>query len=234
MLYLKKISYLLWLFPLLQSCVVSNQLFYNQGHPTGKGKIHGYAGLGTGLTPKIDSINNRGKIFFSESMKTAPVAALGMQGGIGPKADFRTSLHLPYIFGGVGLKLGVQRSFFDSSSFFNMAPGVDLGFVFSKDSITFLKSTSAIDKTVNHSVNADFFIPLSFRINPTTYFILTPRYSITGFNIRHNQFGTHGYSYKLYMPILTAGLKTEKIYIEASALKYLEHYIPQFGIAYCF
>lgn len=181
---------LLFLLPILPGCVVTNHLYYNQGHPSGKGNIHGYAGLGTGITPKIDSINANGYIFFSEKMKTAPVSAIGMQSGVGNQTDFRASLHLPYIIGGVGFKLGIQRSFFDSTSLFNVAPGLDVGFVFSRDSFRILGSKTSIDKPLNHSVNIDFFIPLSFRVNPTTYFVFTPRYSITGFNIRHNQYGT--------------------------------------------
>lgn len=198
----------------------------------GKGNEQVYLGIGTGVEAKIDSISkNTGEINFSDKISTAPVLSFGGQFGITNQTDARIAVHLPKIIGGLGIRAGLQHSFLDSNSTINIAIGMDLGGVFSKDSIKIFGSKTEIGKETNGALNADFFIPVSIRFQNNMMLILSPRFSFNSFFIRENQFNNDDNTFKLGYPALTLGIKSRKFYFESSALCYGNKLYPQFGFA---
>ncbi len=215
----------------LVSCTVTNNLYFANPNPMGKGNKLAYVGIGTGIQAKIDSVNpNNGNINFSNKISTAPVLSLGVQIGVSNQTDVRVAVHFPKLFGGAGIRGGVQHSFFDSNSTFNMALGMDLGGVFSKDSIKIFGSKTSVSKETNGALNADFFIPLSVKFKEDLLLILTPRYSFNTFYIRKNQNNSEETSFGISYPAVSLALRNKKYYFETTVLYYDEKVYPHFGI----
>ncbi|MES2591075.1 MAG: hypothetical protein V4608_04235 [Bacteroidota bacterium] len=228
---LKSIIFLLSVFGFLSSCMVTNNLYVNDPTPMIKGKGKAYVGLGTGLKPKIDSISADKKINFSNKIEAAPILSFGGQIGLGEHMNVRIAGHLPGFIGGFGLRAGTQYGFFDRTSKFNAAIGVDLGFVTARDSIRIFGNQTAVSVESKLAYNADFFIPISYKFNKDFMLILTPRYSYT--NIEIKKYTTRAYStnLKVYSPIVSLGMRYRHLYLETSVVHYDNRFYPNFGIA---
>ena len=219
---------------LLSSCTVTNNLYVNDPVPVQKGNADFYLGIGTGVKAKIDSVSANGDITFSNEVTRAPNLCFGSQIGLTRNLDLRAAIHLPYIIGGFGARLGPQYTFFSNESKFNMAIGSDLGFVVAKDSIKIFGSTSALDIHSNGAINADFFLPFCFNFNENSRIIITPRYSFNTIYIRHNTGEKKSYKFSPHVPSLAIGLRLNKLYLEASAFRFQNEYYPNFGLIYIF
>lgn len=221
---------------LFSSCVVTNNLYVNDPVPHSKGKVTLYAGLGTGSKAKIDSLSVDGDIYFSNQMKTALNICGGIQGGITDKWSGRAAIHLPNLFGGFGLRLGTQYSFFDTASVVNLAVGSDFGFVVNKDSTSSLFGyINAIDYSYsNGAINADFFAPFSFQFSSKSRIIITPRYSFNRMYIKENIDEKSSTQFNPHLASLAVGLMVNTIYVEASIYTYDQKYYPNFGLVYLF
>lgn len=223
---------------LLSSCVVTNNLYVNDPVPLQKDKGTGYVGIGTGSTPKIDSVSDAGYIYFSKKMTTSVNLCAGGQWGFTDRLSGRGAIHIPNILGGFGLRLGSQYSFFDTTSIFNAAIGSDLGFVLSRDSTISLFGGEKSLNEDNHAksaLNADFFVPLSFRFSAESRIILTPRYSLNTISMKQHILDEKGgYKFKPRFASLTVGLIIKTIYAEVSIHTYENNYYPNFGLVYLF
>jgi hypothetical protein len=213
------------------SCTVTNNLYINNPIPMGKGEREGYVGLGTGIAAKIDSISSvDGAVNFSNKISIEPVLSVGGQMGISKQTDLRIALHFPGIlFTGLGLRAGLQHSFCDTSSRINIALGTDLGFVISDDTVKILGTKFALDsleRASNGAINADFFLPVSYKIKNNFIVVLTPRYS---FNVLYIE-GIK--SFKLGYPALSLGVRVRKFYFETTALYYHSSVYGHLGVAY--
>jgi len=219
---------------LLFSCTVTNNLYFNDPVPTKQGEGHAYLGLGTGVRADIESVGLNGDITFSDDLTLAPNFYFGAQTRIIDNLDLRLSLSLPYIVGGIGLRLGPQYSFFKDSDTWNLAIGSDLGFVVAWDSLKFLGTKSDLEIYTNGAINADFFMPFSYSFNKNTRIVLTPRYSFNTLYIRENTKSRETFKFKPNVPSLALGLKTKRMYYELSAFRFQDNYFPNFGIVYIF
>ncbi len=216
----------------LTACTVSNNLYIANPNPMGKGNKVAYIGVGTGVQLKIDSVNkDNGNINFSNKIATAPILAIGGQFGISKKTDIRVAVHFPKIIGGFGIRAGLQHSFWESNSKINIALGVDLGGVFSRDSIKILGSKTSVNKETNGALNADFFIPFSVKLNTNTSLIITPRYSFNTFYIRRNQLYNESNNFNLSYPAISLGIQSKKMYFEITTIHYNDKLYPHFGFA---
>jgi len=219
---------------LLSSCTVTNNLYVNDPVSVQKDNADSYVGIGTGVKASIDSVSANGDIAFSNELTMAPNLCFGSQIGLIHNLDLRAAVHLPYILGGFGARLGPQYTFFSKESKFNMAIGSDLGFVIAKDSIKIFGTTSALNIHANGAINADFFIPLSFNLNENSRIIITPRYSFNTIYIRHNTGEKESFKFSPHIPSLALGLRLDRLYIEASAFRFRNEYYPNFGLIYIF
>lgn len=214
------------------SCTVTNNLYINDPVSLRKGKGDFYCGAGTGQKPKIDSISDEGDISFTNKLNIAPIISIGGQYGITDQLDLRYAVHLPYIVGGFGLRVGTQYSFFKSHTKFNMAIGTDLGFVIAKDSIRILGSSSPIAHNTNGAINADIFVPLAYNFGPKFRLIITPRLSLNQIYIRKNQYDSSSVKYNPLLSVITLGSKLNRIYLEFSVIYQQDSFYPNFGLSY--
>lgn len=216
------------------SCTVTNNLYVNNPTPLGKGNGEIYAGIGTGVTPKVDSITAINKaVNFSNRISTDAILSIGGQIGIGDRTSLRLAIHFPRLVGGFGFRAGVQRSLYDSASHFNVAIATDVGFVVSKDSIKILGSSSAIEaKEINGAFNADVFIPMSFELRPNVRLVLTPRYSVNTFFMRRYQDNKSSRPFGIQYPAFSLGLRIKRFCVEATALYYQTTIYPHVGTAF--
>ncbi|MFZ4545674.1 MAG: hypothetical protein ACOYOA_16615, partial [Saprospiraceae bacterium] len=196
------------------SCIVTNNLYVNDPTPLGKNKSKGYLGIGTGTWLLGDStlvINDNPAKFI-----IFPVAEFGFKYGVGTKTNLHFSAHTPITFGGLGLKLGMQQSVFENSSPFNLAFGFDVGGALPGSKIL---GISVNENENRGAFNADFFMPLSMKINSNVKVILTPRYSFnTYYLVKKN---------KINFTVLSAGLSYKRNLFEASALFNNSHFLPR-------
>lgn len=216
------------------SCAVTNNLYVNDPVSVQDEGANIYIGIGTGVRAEIDSVDQNGNISFSNDLTMAPNIYFGGQFNLVNNLDLRFTLHLPYLIGGFGLRAGPQYSFFKKESVFNMAIGTDLGFVVAKDSLKIFGTTSALDIYANGAINADFFLPLSVRLNQDTRLIITPRYSFNTIYIRQNMKNKESHKFKPNVPSLAVGLKMKRFYFEYSTFRFQEDYFPNFGMVYMF
>lgn len=208
----------------LASCLVSNNLYVNDPAPVGKDEYSQYGGVGTGLAPLNDPVKNvKGG---PKGMGIEPILSAAIQAGIGEKTDFRFAFHVPVSFNGAGIRLGIQQSFFNTDSKFNLAFGTDIGGAVSTESITLGPVTIGNENATNGAINADLFVPVSYRFNNDYKIVLTPRYS--------NNVFFRGNKSQFDLRILTLGFFTENFYFEHSASFLYNHYHPQFGVAWNF
>ena len=216
------------------SCTVTNTMYLNNPEPRGRGNADFYAGIGTGMQVKLDSVFDQG--YYKTSYKTtvAPSVSLGGQFGVTNRCDVRVSIHLPYIIGGFGVHAGVQNSFFDAASCFNMALGIDAGGVLSKKTIH--NDNPSEDVNLNPptkgALNADVFMPISYKISDNASIILTPRYSFNTLYVRSVEDKTDKRHFNLSFPVLTLGVKIHHLFLEASGQYYNNLLRPQIGVAW--
>lgn len=217
----------------LVSCTATNNLYLNNPIPVGKSNVNGYLGLGTGAEAKIDSVSFlTGEVFSSGKPGIAPALSLAFQYGISDRTDFRFAIHFPKLIGGVGLRLGVQHSLFDSHSGINIALGADFGYAFSNDSIKIFGTRTEIDKSKNGILNADVFLPVSLKLNGDVTLVLTPRYSLNTFYIRKYQDVQKGIPFKVKYPALSLGCWLKYFYMEVTGSIYDHTVYPYFGVAW--
>lgn len=218
----------------LNSCTVTNNMYLNDPEPCGRGKVDLYAGIGTGMQVKLDSVYDQGYYTTSYRTTIAPSASLGTQFGVTNQCDVRVSIHFPYIIGGFGIHAGVQNSFFNAASRFNMAVGIDAGGVLSKKTIH--NDDQSEDVKLNPptkgAMNADIFMPFSYRISDNMRLILTPRYSFNILYVRSVEDPGDNRHFNLSFPVLTLGMKIHNLYFEASGQYYNNLLRPQVGIAW--
>jgi len=215
-------------FVLVSSCTVVNNMYVNDPVPAGKGNLKGYIGLGSGITPRIDSIADNGTVYRQNRYKLAPNLCLGVQAGLGKQTDLRVALNLPYIIAGTGIRAGIQHSFFQKENPFNIALLTDAGIVFSKDSL-FGKS---LENPMKNTINGDFALPLSYSFGPESRIILTPRASFNAIYIRDNINRSKTKAYTPFIPSITLGVKLHRIYFEAGIHSVNQQLFPNFGMAY--
>ena len=214
------------------SCTVTNNFYFNDPKPYEKGQGEGYLGVGTGLQAEIDSISfPSGAINFSERVSTSMNLVFGGQVGLGKKYSVRFSGHLPKLLGGFGLRGGLQKTLFDSTSNVNISLGFDMGFVLSKDSVSFLRTRWAVNKETNSALNADGFFSLSLKTGEYSRLIITPRYSFNTLYIRKYKYEEGSVPFGFQHFSLSLGLKAKKIYLEATGMFLNDEFIPHFGIA---
>ena len=219
----------------MESCTVTNNLYVANPNPMGKGNSEGYFGIGSGMKPKIDSVDNSsGKIYFSNKISAAPILSVGKQWGVSNQTDVRFALHLPYIIGGFGMRAGLQHSFMGSNSKVNFAIGFDLGGVSAKDSIKLFGSRSAVNIETNGGLNVDIFIPFCAKFKNDILITLTPRYSFNRIYIREVQSNKNTKNFDLGYPALSIGVRKNKFYFETTAIQYDRKVYPHFGVAMLF
>jgi hypothetical protein len=218
----------------LSACTVTNSLYVNDPEPVQKGAERFYLGIGTGVRAKVDSVDNNGNISFSNEITLAPNLFFGGQVAIKDNLNLRFAVHLPYIIGGFGARVGPQYTFFEPGSKFNMAVGTDLGFVLAKDSLEILGSTSALDIYANGAINADIFMPLAYKFSKNARIVITPRYSFNTLYIRLNTAEKESRKFSPQLASLAIGLYLNRIYLEASAFRFQGEYFPNVGLVYTF
>ena len=204
------------------SCTVTNNFYVNNAMPIEKGKSDLYGGISTGFKPNLDSTGYN----ISHNLSA------GLQTCIGnlEKTSVRAAIHFPEIIGGFGARLGIQQSFLDKNSNFNIAFGTDIGFTAAKDSVkNFINGRyEKIQNDIKGSYNFDFFLPMSFRLKKNTLLTLTPRYTFTFISVKKVA------DPKVFCPALTLGFKYKKLYFESTATYYHEKIVPFFGIGLVF
>ncbi len=229
----KKPTILLWTI-LISSCTVTNNLYVNDPVPQGRGNSYLYVGLGTGLSPDIDSTSVNGDIHFSDKLILAPNFCFGGQVGLGDQLDLRFDLHLPYVITGIGLHGGIQYSLFRKWTRFNAAAGTDIGFIFAKDTLSLGSTKIGLDPDTKGALNADFFLPVSYKLKENYRLVLTPRISFNTLFVRRNAYGEKSQKYSPIYPALSFGAFLNKLYIEATAMYIGNSVRPGFGIIYLF
>jgi hypothetical protein len=224
-----------YVFILFTSCTVTNNLYVNDPVPVSKGKVELYGGLGSGFMPKIDSTSLNGDIRFSNNLSVAPNLCIGGRFGLGQQTDLRFAVHFPYIISGFGLKAGVQQSLFKPWTKFNVALGVDAGFVVAKDTLNLGNTAIALDPDTRGAINADFYLPVSYSFSNHSRIIITPRISANTMYIKKNTAEKKGLKkYKPFYPALSLGSRINRLYLEATALYVDNKILPAFGIIYFF
>lgn len=218
----------------LTSCTVTNNIYINDPVPVSKGNIDIQIGIGTGHKAKTDSVADNGDIYFSDKLELAPTIFTSGQYGITDQLNLRYSLHLPYIVGGIGLRAGIQYSFFPKQTKFNAAIGTDFGFVIAKDSIKILGSKSDLDTYTNGAINGDVFLPVSYNFNKDYRIVLTARYSFNALYVKQNMYNDNANAFTPQLPSIALGLRLNKIYLEGNVSRYNDLYIPNFGLIYIF
>ena len=220
--------FLIWLLGLasLISCTVTNNLYVNDPVPAGKGMYRAYIGGGTGLEPEIDSVTDEGDIFFSEKVQMAPIVAAGGDLGINDRLTLRCAVHLPYAFGGFGLRLGVQHSLYDTWYKFNGAVGADFSLVIAEDSIS--------DSSTKGSISGDFYMPFSYRFSENFEVYLTPRISLNNFYIKKNEKSMSSQGFPVNYPALSLAFRAKRVYMETTGIFFDNRIYPNFGIAFLF
>lgn len=211
--------------------MVTNNLYVNDPTPMMKGKGKGYLGIGTGITPRSDSISADKKINFSNKIAVAPILSFGGQIGLGEHMNIRIAGHLPGFIGGFGLRAGTQYGFFDRKSKFNVAIGLDLGFVIARDSMRIFGTRRALAIESKLGYNADFFMPISYKFTKDFMVVLTPRYSYTTIEIRKYTNHSSSANLKLNSPIVSLGVRYRQLYLETSIMHYGNRFYPNFGVA---
>lgn len=222
---------ILFLF-LLSSCAVSNNMYVHDAIPAGKKEFKGSIGIGTGIMPKIDSMNSMsGQVYFNDKITFSPILSGNFQGGLGNTTDWRCSIHLPFILGGFGLRLGLQQSFFNKDSKFNIAIGTEVGMTLSKDTIKYKEIKINGDAKTRGGFNADFYLPISYQVSKDFKITLAARYSFSSFDIRSNVYNNDNkYTFKCNYPIASLGLTYRHWYIETSAFQFQNQIYPLLGV----
>ena len=216
------------------SCAVTNNLYVNDPIPVARGEGNLYLGVGTGARAKIDSVDSSGNVSFANDLTLAPNLFFGGQVSLIDNLDLRFSVHLPYIIGGFGARLGPQYAFFSKDSRFNMAVGTDLGFVLAKDSLRIFGTNNALDVYASGAINADVFLTMGYQFNENSRIVITPRYSFNTLYIRQNTQQETTTKFKPQLPSVALGLYLNRIYIEASAFRFQDKYFPNVGLVYIF
>lgn len=214
------------------SCTVTNNLYVNNPFPVDTGKVEMYVGVGTGMQPKMDSIDENGDITFTDQISTAPNLCIGAQFPITRQLNIRAALHFPFLMGGFGIRVGPQYSLFTKDSKFNMAVGCDLGFVVAKDSIELFGSTTEVDSETNGALNADLFVPIGFQLSSNVQLIITARYSFNALFVRYNINESKSQTFHPAIPSVALGAFINSFYFEASAYQYENEWYPNFGLVY--
>jgi hypothetical protein len=231
----KQLSLVLFIASLLgSSCTVTNSVYLNDASPLGIGELELNVGAGTGFEPAIDSVDDAGRVFFTDKVKLAPAFFMGGQYGLTDKGNIRFALHLPYGFGGFGLRGGGQYSLLPKASLSNIAFGGDLGLTLSKDSLTLFGSAQPIDKETNGAFTGNGFMTFTYTIKPEYRVNLTTRYNFNAFFIRDNIYEDKTSAFKTHYPSVSLGLRLKKMYFEGSLLFYEHVLVPQFGVAFVF
>lgn len=216
---------------IVTSCTVTNNLYVNNPSPLPKGDAELYAGIGTGLQPKIDSISAIGEV-FSNGLKGSYNLVVGTRIGVTNLMNLVLNFHFPEIVGGVGANIRPQVSLFPGVAGFNIALAADLGGTLAKDSIEILGSSIYVGDKVRGALNADFSVPASWKFGTNTTLILTPRYSFNTFYLRREFDMGKSKRMNAGFPAFTIGLRQKRFHLEATALNYKNHFKIMGGFVY--
>jgi hypothetical protein len=215
---------------ILSSCSVTNNLYQHNANPYEAGEGQGYFGVSTGLKASIDSVSQDGEIHYTGKFNESLNINGGGGIGIGKNTNFNGAIHIPNFAGGFGLRAGVQHSLLPSGSTFNIALGIDLGFVASKDSVKIFGERVSTNSRTKGILNADFFVPISFNFTDDISLNFAARYSYNSFRIRlnENQKWSKGYNPKAL--ILGANFKYKNFFLEVNTIEINTELYPVFGI----
>lgn len=230
--YILQSSILLVIVSVFSSCLVNNNLYINDPAPVKKGEGKVYFAAGTGIKPKIDSasaVTNR--VYFTNKLASGTLFAVGGQYQATDLLSVRMALHLPYVVGGIGLRAGPQLSFFKGDSKFNAAIGLDLGGLFTRDSMSIFGTRIGTQVPMKGTVNADFFLPIGYKFSNNFTVALTPRYSFNTMFVRKFRDGSSLRPFRFGLPVLTLGVRFYAVYVEASAIRYNNTTFSNVGIA---
>ncbi|MFZ4545673.1 MAG: hypothetical protein ACOYOA_16610 [Saprospiraceae bacterium] len=204
----------------ISSCVVTNNLYVNDPLPLGKREYTSFAGFGTGIMYSGNDATIRQD--FKIKYLPTPIMAVGIRLGIAPKTNFNFNCHLPVSFGGIGMNVGLQQSFFSPSSKFNMALGTNFGGVGSFQTTNVGIFEVQITDTKNlGALNADFYMPMAYTFKNNLKLILTPRYSYNKYFLLYTTEGN--------FVIASLGLKNRNNYFEFSMQFDENLFFPQIG-----
>lgn len=211
-------------------------MYMHDAIPAGRKEYKGSFGIGTGIMPKIDSVNSlNGQVFFNNKMALSPILSANFQFGLSNTTDLRFSFHLPFILGGFGIRLGLQQSFFPKDSRFNIALGVEGGLTLAKDTIRYKDIKINGDAKTKGGLSGDFYLPITYQVNKDVKLTLAARYSYSSFDIRSNVYhDDNHYKFKYNCPIASLGFTYRHLYIEASTFQFQEQFYPLLGVGIAF
>jgi hypothetical protein len=210
------------------SCATTNNLYVYDANPCEPEQFKVNAGIGTGLKPKFDTI-----VQTQNQLQYLPVLSFNGQLGLTrnlDKTNLRFSIWSP-LFASLGGRIGIQQSFFNHYSKFNLALGVDLGYSFTSD------STNNSQRKINqHVLTSELYIPFTYNFDEQFSLTITPKLTYAFFNFPLTETpsrDTKKYDQlKINSPGLTIGITFYQFHIEGTVIKYLNKYIPSLGIAY--
>lgn len=211
------------------SCTVTNNLYVNDPFPLQKSDYELYGGFGIGLKPKIDSVSAGGEV-FSSGFKNSYSINFGTRYGVSEIFDIGLAFHLPEIAGGIGAVVKPQLSMFPYPARFNLALAGDFGFVIADDEPTIFGVDIDIDDPARGALNFDFSLPIGYQVGRNTRLILTPRYSFNTFYLRRSYDSDRSKRFHAQFPVMSVGMRIKQVQLEASALKFKDHYNYTAGI----
>lgn len=214
---------------LLVSCTVTNNLYVNDPSPLPKGKSELYGGIGMGLKPRIDSVSANGEV-FSNDFRRSYSLLFGGRYGVNHFFTISGGIHLPEIVGGIGGNIRPQISLFPDVSPFNVALAGDLGFVFAKDSVTFLGTTTEQENLTKGAIHGDVSLPMSVSLSRNTRLVLTPRYSFNTFYFQRKYDMAKTKRNHVQYPALSLGLRTRDFLFESSLMSWSGNHYYVFGL----
>lgn len=216
---------------LFGACTVTNNMYLNDATPLIKSDYELYGGVGMGLTPRIDSVNDAGEV-FSNSLRISYNLLMGAKVGVSNLFGVQLGVHLPEIVGGAGGTLRAQMSMFPTPAKSNLAFVVDLGGVIAKDTVEFIGLDIDTKAKTHGAINADFAIPISYQLSRQSRLIVTPRYSFNTFYLRKSFNSDRSKRMKVQYPALSLGLRVKRMQMEATVMNYRENYSFMTGVVF--
>jgi hypothetical protein len=214
---------------LIASCATTNNLYVYDATPCEPEHINFNAGIGSGFKPRFDSV-----VRSQHELQYFPVISFNGQFGLSQNLDrtnLRFSIWTP-LFTSLGGRLGIQQSFFNHYSKMNIALGIDLGYSLTTDS-----TNNFVNEISQHVFTSELYLPFTYNFNSFSKLTITPKltYTYFSFPVSNSSSGREMKEFdhfKISSPGLTIGLTIDKFHIEGTMIKYLNKYIPSFGIGY--
>lgn len=214
----------------LTSCAVANNFYANNANPYEKNRGTAYIAASSGMQASIDSVSENGQIHFANAVHGAMNLNAGGEIGLGKKINGRAAIHLPYILGGLGLRVGAQYSFFPKGSKFNMAIGTEAGFSLAKDSVKIFGSLIGTNPHGKSYSNADIYAPFTYNFSKKKYLTLGIRYSFNYMQVKYNAKETATFEYNPKALIYGLTYNYKSLLLEFSNIQIANGHYPSFGI----